>query len=62
MRATSLLQGGDEGYFVFAPRAGRLLARRRSGKLDGDTFLRGGGQEIAMRQAYTYTSTLDAVP
>jgi hypothetical protein len=61
MRATSVIEGGDEGFFVFAPRAGRLLARRRTGKLEGDTFLRGGGQEIAMRQSYTYTSTLDAV-
>lgn len=61
MRATSMLEGGDEGYFVFAPAAGRMLARRRTGKLEGDTFLRGAMGEMTMRQAYTYTSTLDAV-
>jgi hypothetical protein len=61
MRATSTLAGTDDGFVVFAPRAGRLLARRRSGKLEGDIFMKGGMGEMSMKQAYTYTGTLDAV-
>jgi hypothetical protein len=61
MRATSALEGTDDGFVVFAPRAGRLLARRRSGKLEGDIFMKGSMGEMSMKQAYAYTATLDAV-
>jgi hypothetical protein len=61
MRATSSLEGGDEGFFVFAPSVGRLLGRRRTGKMEGDTFLRGAGGDMTMKQSYSYTSALDAV-
>ncbi|MEO8562276.1 MAG: hypothetical protein ABI601_09395 [bacterium] len=61
MRATSQLQGTDDGYFVFAPKPGRLLSRRRTGKLEGDTALHAAAGEMTMKQAISYTATLDAL-
>lgn len=60
MRAESMLEGTDSGQYLFA-RAGRLLARRREGRMEGNTMLRGGGGEMAMKQSYTYVGTVDAV-
>jgi hypothetical protein len=60
MRVESSMTGTENGYFVFAPRAGRVLARRRTGKLDGDLMLH-GGQEMSMKQSFDYSSSLDAL-
>jgi hypothetical protein len=60
-RAQTTMTGTDEGYFVFAPTVGRLLARRREGRLSGDIIMRGGSGEMAMKQTYTYTNALDAI-
>jgi hypothetical protein len=60
MRAETMLEGTDSGQYLFA-RTGRLLARRREGRMEGNTMLRGGGGEMAMRQSYTYVGTVDAV-
>jgi len=61
LRATSALDGTEEGFFIFAPKAGRVLARRRTGRLEGDTFLKGGGGEFTMKQVYDYTGAVDAI-
>ncbi|MEO6525143.1 MAG: hypothetical protein ABIP93_00820 [Gemmatimonadaceae bacterium] len=61
MRATVVLEGTDDGFVVFAPRAGRMLGRRHQGSLQGDIFLKGGQGEMRMKQAYSYTGTVDAV-
>jgi hypothetical protein len=60
MRVHSALAGSEDGYFVFAPRTGRLLARRRSGQLGGDLLLH-GANEMAFKQSYEYTSQTDAI-
>jgi len=61
MRATSAMDGTEEGFFVFAPKAGRVIARRRSGHLEGDIFMKGAMGEMTMKQAYSFTGTVDAV-
>jgi hypothetical protein len=61
MRAESVLEGTDDGYFVFAPKAGRLLGRRREGRLEGPLTMKGGQGEFKMTQSITYTSTMDAL-
>lgn len=61
MRATSSLEGNEDGFFVFAPKAGRLISRRRTGHLEGDIFMKGAMGEMTMKQAYSYTGTLDAI-
>ena len=49
------------GYFVFAPQAGRMLARRREGRLSGDIVMRGEAGDMSMKQSYTYRNALDAI-
>jgi hypothetical protein len=61
-RAETSLAGTEEGYFLFAPNPGRLLARRREGRLAGDVVLRSGAGAMTFKQAYSYTNALDAVP
>jgi hypothetical protein len=60
-RAETVIAGTEEGYFVFAPRAGRLLGRRREGRLAGDVIMRAGAGQMALKQTYVYTSTIDAL-
>ena len=62
MRAETRLEGSEEGYVVFAPAAGRLVGRRRSGSLAGDVVMRGAGGEMSLKQSFTYTSSIDAIP
>ena len=59
--ARSVLAGGDEGVFVFAPATGRLLGRTRTGKLDGTLTFEGGPAPVAMSQHLEYRNTLTAV-
>jgi hypothetical protein len=59
-RAEGSLSGSDEGFFVFAPRAGRLLGRRYEGRLSGDVVLTGDSGQMNMQQSLSYTNTLDA--
>jgi hypothetical protein len=60
-RAVTRLAGEEDGFFLFAPQPGRLLARRREGRLAGDLVLQSGGGEMTFKQEYSYTNTLDAV-
>jgi len=60
-RVASTATGSDDGIAVFSPSLGRLLGRRRTGSMAGDVTMRGPMGEIAMKQSFTYTNTLDAV-
>jgi hypothetical protein len=59
MRSEAKMEGNSTGFYVFAPKPGRLLARRRTGKLAGDVNIPAAG--MTMKQAIDYTNTVDAV-
>jgi hypothetical protein len=61
MRSDAQMQGEENGYFVFAPTTGRLIARRREGKMEGPVKASGAMGEMQMSQSITYTGTVDAV-
>ena len=61
MRTDAQMQGEEGGYFVFAPTQGRLIARRREGKLEGPVKATGAMGEMQMSQSISYTGTVDAV-
>ena len=61
MRSDALLTGDSEGFFVFAPKTGRLIGRRTQGKLEGPVKLTGGMGEMQMSQSIAITSAMDAV-
>jgi hypothetical protein len=57
----SSLKGEETGAFYFAPASGRLLVRRRTGRLSGAVTVSGGGQQIAIPQTFTYESRIELV-
>jgi hypothetical protein len=57
--AASVMEGTDEGLWVFAPAEGRILGRAHSGDLSGTVVLRGGVAPVTMPQTYRYSSTLE---
>ena len=61
MRTDAQLQGEEDSYFVFAPKTGRLIARRREGKIEGPVKASGAAGEMQMNQSISYTGTMDAV-
>jgi len=61
MRSDAQLSGEEAGYFVFAPSTGRLIARRREGKMDGPVKASGAMGEMQMNQSISYTGAMDAV-
>jgi hypothetical protein len=61
VRAETVLTGTDDGIAVFSPKAGRLLARRRTGQMSGEVTMSGAMGQMSMKQSFTYTNTLDAV-
>jgi hypothetical protein len=61
MRTEAQLGGEEDGYFVFAPRTGRLIARRREGKMEGPVKATGAMGEMQMNQSITYTGEMDAL-
>ena len=61
MRSDAQLTGESEGFFVFAPKAGRLLGRRAQGKLEGPVKVSGAAGEMQMSQSIAITSAMDAV-
>jgi hypothetical protein len=60
MRSDAQLTGEEDGYFVFAPSTGRLIARRREGKLGGPVKASGAMGEMQMSQSISYTGVMDA--
>lgn len=61
LTAESVLEGGDEGVFVYAPSEGRILGRTRTGEVRGTVTFRGGPQPVAMEQRYRYQNTLTPI-
>jgi hypothetical protein len=59
MRSEAKLEGNATGFYVFAPKPGRMLARRRTGKFAGDVNIAAAG--MTMKQALDFTNTVDAV-
>ncbi len=59
MRSDATMEGNTTGFYVFAPKPGRMLARRRTGKISGDVNIAAAG--MTMKQAIDYTNTVDAV-
>ena len=47
MRTDVTMEGDDQGFYVFAPKPGRMLARRRTGKLAGDVNVAAGDDDEA---------------
>ncbi len=60
--AQTSLQGTERGTAIFAPAAGRLLARNRAGTLQGTFSMTSGISRTDMPQRYEYTGTLALVP
>jgi hypothetical protein len=60
MRSDAQLIGEENGFFVFAPSTGRLIARRREGKLEGPVKASGAMGEVQMNQSISYTGAMDA--
>jgi hypothetical protein len=58
-RTDVTMEGNDAGFYIFAPKTGRMLARRRTGKLSGDVNIPAAG--MSMKQAIDYTNTVDLV-
>jgi hypothetical protein len=61
MRSDAQLHGEEDGYFVFAPTTGRLIARRREGKMEGPVKASGAAGEMQMNQSISYTGAMDAL-
>lgn len=61
VRAKVVLDGNDEGYFVFAARSGRYLGRQRTGNLKGEVTMNGDGNSMVMMQAFKFTNQVDVV-
>jgi hypothetical protein len=61
MRSDAQLTGEEDGWFVFAPSTGRLIARRREGKLEGPVKASGAMGELEMNQSISYTGAMDAL-
>jgi hypothetical protein len=61
MRSDARLQGEENGYFVFSPTTGRLIARRREGKMEGPVKASGAMGEMQMNQSISFTGTVDAL-
>ena len=61
MRTDAQLSGEESGFFVFAPKTGRLIGRRQEGKLEGPVKASGAMGEMQMNQSLSYTSALDSL-
>ena len=59
-RGHTTLAGTDTGYFVFAPKAGRVLGRRHDGHFTGSMVM-GAPANMEMKQAIDISATVDEV-
>lgn len=62
LTAHTAFDGTDDGFFVFAPGAGRLLGRRRNGTMQGQIRYVGLEKPLVLSQRMTYRNSLDAWP
>jgi hypothetical protein len=61
MRTDAQLSGEESGFFVFAPKTGRLIGRRQEGKLEGPVKASGAMGEMQMNQSLSYTGAMDSL-
>jgi hypothetical protein len=59
-RGHTTLTGTDTGYFVFSPKAGRVLGRRHEGHFTGSMVM-GAPANMEMKQAIDISATVDEV-
>jgi hypothetical protein len=57
----SALKGEETGVFFFAPASGRLVERRRTGRLAGTVTLSAAGRAISIPQSFTYESRIELI-
>ncbi len=62
VRVSVSLSGTERGFFVFSVDAGRILARRREGRLSGETTMRYLTGNTTNKQVSEYSTTIDAIP
>jgi len=62
MTLNTLRQGTETGTLVFAPGAGRMLRRTRTGTLAGHLEFVGGPEPVRLPQKMTYESTIELLP
>ena len=61
MRIQSQMSGGDEGWFLFAPKSGRMLGRQRKGSFSGESNISGAAGSMNLSQTMTYTNRIDLI-
>ncbi len=61
LRAQSTLTGNDDGFFLFAPKTGRMLGRQRKGELTGQMVMSGAAGSMTIGQTMTFTNRIDLV-
>ncbi|HET7461529.1 MAG TPA: hypothetical protein VFJ82_09770 [Longimicrobium sp.] len=57
----SSLKGEETGVFFFAPAGGRLVERRRTGRLAGSLTVTAGGRTLSIPQSFTYESRVELI-
>lgn len=57
----SSLKGDETGVYFFAPASGRLVERRRTGRLAGSLTVSAGGRTIAIPQSFAYESRIELI-
>lgn len=57
----SALKGEETGVFFFAPGSGRLIERRRTGRLAGSVTISAAGRSISIPQSFTYESRIELI-
>lgn len=62
VRVSVSLSGTESGFFVFSVDAGGILARRREGRLSGETTMRSLAGNTTSVQVSEYKTTIDAIP
>lgn len=61
LETESVLDGWEEGVFVFDAEHGILLARRREGELEGPLVFTGDQEPFRVRRRIRYTNIIEAV-
>ncbi|MBD0321317.1 MAG: hypothetical protein ICV87_13340 [Gemmatimonadetes bacterium] len=62
MELRTAQEGTETGTFVFSPERGRLLARSRTGSLEGHIEFIGGPEPMKLPQKMKYESTIEILP
>lgn len=62
MQMNTLREGTETGTMIFAPAAGRMIRRARTGTLSGHIEFVGGPAPVRLPQKMTYESTIELLP